>query len=77
MTLEDEIDGKLLTEAIVRWLSGLSYEERILFLRRYWFGDNLKDLAKCFRTEPNKLAGRMFRLRNSLKNALEMEGISL
>ncbi len=76
-TVEDEIDGKFLTETIVRWLNSLSEEERLLFLRRYWFGDNLKTLAKIFKTEPNKLAGRMFRLRKSLKNTLEREGIYL
>lgn len=76
-TVEEEIEGKLLTEAIVRWLEDRSGEERALFLGRYWFGDSLASLAALTGTDPGRLAGRMFRLRQSLKDALEKEGISI
>lgn len=76
-TVEDEIDGNLLTEAVVRWLKSLSGEECALFLRRYWFGDSLAALSRLIQTDPNRLAGRMFRLRQSLKDSLEKEGITI
>lgn len=76
-TVEEEVEGKLLTEAIVRWLKGRSEEERTLFLGRYWFGESLASLAILAGTDPNRLAGRMFRLRQSLKDALEKEGITI
>ena len=66
-----------MTEAIVRWLKGRSEEERALFLGRYWFGESLVSLAILAGTDPNRLAGRMFRLRQSLKDALEKEGITI
>ena len=76
-SIETEIEAKELTAVITGWLNVLSREERILFLRRYWFGISLNDLAVECSTTPNKLAGRMFRLRESLKTALEKEGVSL
>lgn len=76
-TVEQEIETKELSETIVNWLNGLPQDERVLFLRRYWFGDSVKMLAYECGITPNKLAGRMYRLRQSLRNALEKEGISL
>lgn len=59
------------------WLRALSREDRALFLRRYWYGEALKSLAAERRLSPEKLAQKMYRLRQSLKAALEQEGIWL
>ena len=75
--VEAEIELGELTEIISKWLCSLSRDERVLFLRRYWFGESLNTLADECLTTPNKLAGRMYRLRERLKLALEREGISL
>ena len=69
-------DGEL-REALDRWLRSLPREERILFVRRYWYGIPLKELARETGTAPGKLAQRMFRLRGKLKSALEEEGIRI
>jgi len=72
---EKVIEGKILTEIIERWLTQLSKDDRVLFMRRYWFGDTIKTLAnECGQTE-NHMAQKMFRLRNNLKLVLEQEGI--
>ncbi|HHV11830.1 MAG TPA: sigma-70 family RNA polymerase sigma factor [Clostridiales bacterium] len=75
--VESELERKELALAIDRWLSSLSVDDRVLFLRRYWFSDAVNVLAKECGTASNKLAGRLFRLRQSLKMFLEKEGISL
>ena len=59
------------------WLGSLPREDRRLFLRRYWYGMSLQDLAGEAGMKPAQLAQRMLRLRRSLKNALEKEGIEL
>ncbi|MFR8035394.1 MAG: RNA polymerase sigma factor [Lachnospiraceae bacterium] len=64
-------------KTINRWLSSLKREDRILFVRRYWYGDSIKELAAECRTSPNQMSGRLFRLRKKLKAALEREGITL
>jgi|LGOV01.1.fsa_nt_gb RNA polymerase sigma-70 factor (ECF subfamily) len=76
-SVEQEIETEELAEAISRWLLSLSLDDRVLFMRRYWFGDALNDLAAECGTTPNKLAGRMYRLRQSLRKVIEREGIVL
>ncbi len=76
-SVEKEMEASELSAFIAEWLYSLAQDDRVLFLRRYWFGQSLKSLAKECGTTPNKLAGRMHRLREKLKLALEKEGISL
>ena len=59
------------------WLTSLPKEERILFVRRYWFGDSVKQLAKEHGISSEQLSQIMFRLRKDLKKVLEEEGIQL
>ena len=70
---EEMIDLRILSEAINRWLESLSADDRTLFLRRYWFGDSVKSLAKESGCTENRMAKRMQRLRQNLKAILETE----
>ena len=77
VTVESTLEVKELAAAMDAWLGELSREDRRLFLRRYWYGVPLQDLAKERGLSPARLAQKMLRLRRSLKAALEKEGISL
>lgn len=72
-----ELEAEELAGLVARWLEGLRREERRLFLRRYWNGEALKDLAAEERLPPGVLAQRMRRLRMKLKSYLEKEGVIL
>ena len=74
---EQDMEGNLLTEVIDNWLTRLSEDDRVLFVRRYWFGDAVNTLAKECGSTQNQMAQRMLRLRKSLKSALEQEGYSV
>lgn len=64
--------------ALVRaWLDSLDREERVLFLRRYWNGEELKALAAEAGLSPAALTQRLRRLRLRLRARLEKEGIGL
>lgn len=76
-SVEKEMEAGELSALITEWLYSLVQDDRVLFLRRYWFGQSLKSLAEECATTPNKLAGRMYRLREKLRSALEKEGVSL
>ena len=76
-TVEREIEEKELTGILERWLRSMDREDQILFVRRYWNGMALKELAKEQAVAPGKLAQRMYRLRLSLKAALEEEGVRI
>lgn len=76
-TVEDELEDKELSAIIDAWLRTLKREDRVLFVRRYWNGTPLQELAEAWHIAPGKLAQKMFRLRNSLRLALEKEGVCL
>ncbi len=76
-TAESELEDKELSRLISAWLRTLEREDRVLFVRRYWYGAALQELAAERGISPGKLAQRMFRLRRSLRNALEKEGVTL
>lgn len=75
--VEAESENKEVTATINRWLETLQKEERILFLRRYWFGDSVAELSEKSKITPKKLSSKMFHLRKNLKEFLEKEGIAL
>lgn len=74
---EEEFDAGRLGEDISRWLRGLDGAKRRLFLRRYWLGESVGELARECRCTPNALAVRLRRLRLELKDFLEQEGYAL
>lgn len=76
-TIEHHMEEKELSEYISAWLRSLAWDDRVLFVRRYWNGTPLGELAKEWNIAPGKLAYRMRRLRGELKTALEKEGIYL
>ena len=59
------------------WLDTLTVEERALFLRRYWSGDSVQELARELNVRPNALTKRMLRLRGQLRQYLEEKGVEV
>ena len=76
-TLEEQLDAKALGKAINAFLDALSSSDRILFVRRYWFGDSVTDLARQRLTTAGNLSVRLHRLRQKLKDYLYKEGFFL
>jgi RNA polymerase sigma-70 factor (ECF subfamily) len=74
-TVESEYDVKELAEEINRFLRTLSRENRIMFIRRYWFADSVEDIAKMFNTSSRNVSLRLLRVRQKLKKYLEKEGV--
>ena len=68
------VERMALAEVISRWLESLPREDRSLFIRRYWYGEAVRDLAAERGRSPNQTAQRLRRLRLSLRKALEAEG---
>ena len=74
---ETAVERGELSEIISRWLYSLPGDDRALFVRRYWYGDRVKELAKACGGTPNQMAQRMRKLREGLQKALEAEGVVL
>ena len=67
-------DGLALGRAMDAWLDTLNKDNRIIFLRRYWFGDSVKDIATAFHMKEAAVSVRLSRLRDNLKTYLMKEG---
>ncbi len=76
-TVEDALDRQQLARAISAWLDSLGPSDRRLFIRRYWYGDQVKGLAAEERVGANTLSQRLLRLRKDLRIFLESEGVEL
>lgn len=72
--VEQTMDAKELGRAIDRFLSSQSRESRYIFLRRYWFGDAVKEIATELQMQETAVSVRLNRMRNSLKEYLKKEG---
>ena len=75
--VEGAVDRKELIRALDDFLTALPRRSRDLFVRRYWNGDAVKDLAQELDVRPNALTKRLLRLRESLRSYLESEGVSV
>lgn len=75
--VEQEIEAKELTEYINIWLEGLKAEDRVLFVRRYWYGEEVRELAKRCGISATQMTQKMLRLRRKLKVFLTEKGVVL
>ena len=66
-----------LGEALTAFLESLPADQRWVFLRRYWFGDSIRDIARRYGYGESKVKVLLLRLRRRLRAYLEKEGISL
>lgn len=73
-TPEQELNAKLLSEAINRFLRELPKEKRDVFIGRYYFFDSVKTIAAYCGITEAKAKTILFRTRQSLKEYLKLEG---
>ncbi len=69
-TVEQEIEDRELTEIIEAFLDSLSNENRVIFLRRYWFSDAYSDIAKRVGLSEKNISVRLTRMRKDLRKYL-------
>ena len=72
--VESQLDGKMLSETISRFLRTLTEEKRNIFLRRYWFMDSISDISERYSIGEGKIKSVLFRTRNALHDYLIKEG---
>ena len=75
--VEQNFARQQLAETLNRWLGHLSKEDRVLFIKRYYYGDAVKNLAKVHGFTENQMAQKMMKLRKSLKAFLLAKGVSI
>lgn len=75
--LQQVLDGKLLAQAISRFLCTLKPQTRAMFLGRYYFLDSLKEVAQYCGVRESKAKSTLFRVRKALRAYLRQEGFDL
>ena len=74
-TLRDAVTESELTTYIQEYLKGLPSNKRILFVRRYWYGDSIRELAEAFRMTQSNVKVSLLRMREELKENLVRQEI--
>ncbi len=76
-SVEEVWSAKQLGIAIDTFLDTIDKENRIIFLRRYWFCDSIKDISALLGISENNVSVKLSRIRTQLKSYLVQEGFEL
>ena len=76
-SLESITDARLLGELINGFIAGLEKQQRMIFVKRYWYLCPSKQIAKECDMSAAAVNMALHRLRQQLKNYLEQEGFNL
>ncbi len=74
---ETDMKGEELTVLLDEFLKTLTQSNRAIFIRRYWFGESVGDIAKRFSFSESKVKTSLHRTRNKLKDTLSKKGVSV
>lgn len=73
-SLDETFDARELGRAIDRFLGTLKPAARTVFMRRYWFGDSVTQIAADLSMTQGAVSVQLNRLRKQLKQFLTQEG---
>lgn len=73
--MEETISARMLGQAIDAFLDTVSRETRVIFLRRYWFGDSVKVISQNLGMKESTVSVRLHRTREQLRHYLSKEGL--
>ena len=75
-SVEEEVEARDTARRINRFLGTLEQKDRILFVRRYWQGDSVEELAELFSITRHNVSVRLLRIRKKLGKYLSGEEVS-
>lgn len=73
INIEDQIEKKEVLTRINSFLETLPKKQRILFIRRYYYFDSIKDIAGKYNLSESYITVNLTRVRKKLANYLERE----
>ncbi len=69
-SVETEMEAKELAHIIEEFLDTLTVENRVIFIRRYWFSDTYKDIADRIGITEKNVSMRLTRIRKQMREYL-------
>ena len=76
-TVEEEYAARELARLLNAFLATLDADNRVIFVRRYWYSESVTDIAAAFEATPHYISVRLGRTREKLKKYLRKEGVLL
>lgn len=76
-TVENAIEARELARILETFLDTLSGENRVIFLRRYWFSDSYQDIAQRVGLPEKTVSVRLTRTRQRMRQYLMERGVLL
>ncbi len=66
-TLEEQIETAELSKIIEEFMDTLTEQNRVIFMRRYWFGDSCRDIGMYVGITEKNVTVRLTRIREKMK----------
>lgn len=74
---EEHLEETRLVETLNTYLATMNKEQRMIFVRRYWYMDSIEEIAKRFLMSESKVKSSLFRSRKKLREYLLQEDFVL
>lgn len=73
--MEQRLEREELGQLLNLFLESLTRDNRLIFLRRYWYADSVREIADRYGISESKVKTQLHRTRKKLQLFLEKEGI--
>lgn len=77
MSSDAMLDAAVIRDTLNTFLRSLNQQDRFLFLRRYYYLDTCRQIARMTGMSESRVSTRLGRLRSELKTLLSKEGITV
>ena len=74
--VEEHVNQQALVDALNQFLEKQKKETRVFFVRRYFYHDEIQEIAKAFQVTESKVKVSLHRTRQALAKYLKDEGIA-
>ena len=75
--LQTHLDKEDIGEMLSHFLETVDKNKRIIFLRRYWYSDSIKDISERMQMSESAVKVTLHRTRKELRKYLESDGLYL
>lgn len=76
-SIQSKLEDLETAQLISIFLRNSKKEDRLVFLRRYFYGDSIHQITERFDMSGGRVKSSLFRTRKALKKYLEKEGVSI
>ena len=77
VSVEEEVEAAELKRLVEAFLDSLSRENRVIFIRRYWFVDSYEEISRRTGLSEKNVSVRLVRIRKQLREYLEERGVAV